>query len=292
MPTPPRFVPTADIFSSRKPSRDAFLQASGGAPKSHGIGGVPTLKTFGVLEAVVGSEKPLSVAELGLIAGVPKPTMHRIVRMLETEGLLQREVGQRRYGPGPRLFSFATSVSRASMRTAPRHAVLEWLGAETGETCVLGMMINTQVAYLDRVESPWPLGLRYAPGRRIPVHCTAIGKLLMAHMPRARRDQLLATLHLDRFTERTITTSGQLASALDHIRNQGYAIDDQEFLDGVVGVAVPVRSGAAVVAGIGIAAPVARMSVDLAIGHVPRLQLASERLAATLGPCADEGAGA
>ena len=86
--------------------------------------------------------------------------MHRIVRQLDAEGLLQREPNRRVYGPGPRLLNFALGTVRSSMRSAPRHAVLEALSAKVGETCNFGMMRGNAVLYLDRVEASWPFGLR------------------------------------------------------------------------------------------------------------------------------------
>jgi len=286
MPTSSRLLPSTESFA------EAVGEAASGpdpAPEIRGTGGVPTLKTFGVLEAVVRSQRPLSVTELGVMAGVPKPTMHRIVRMLEVEGLLQREPGERRYQPGPRLLSFAAGVTQASMRTAPRHAILESLSAEVGETCTLGMMVNTHAVYLDRVEAAWPLGLRYEPGSRVPLHCTAMGKVFLANMPRGRRKELLNVLALDRYTDQTITDPERLGLTLEDVRIQGFAVDDQEYMAGVICVAVPVRSREdAVVAALAIAAPAVRMPLVNAVAQLHQLNLASERLAATFNRAAED----
>lgn len=261
------------------------------SPSDDGRGsGVPTIKAFGVLEAAVGHDRPLSVTELGLMVGVPKPTMHRIVRMLEGEGLLQREPGQRRYQPGPRLLEFAVRVLGASLRTAPRHAVLERLSADLGETCNLGIMIDSHAVYIDRVEAAWPLGLRFEAGSRVPMHCTAIGKLLLAHLPRSRRDHMLEALPLARYTDNTMTDPLALSAALDAIREQGYSVDDQEFLAGVVCLAVPVRDNGAVVAGLAVSAPAVRMPVARAIGYIERMNAAALNLAETFRQVGDGGA--
>ncbi len=118
------------------------------------------------------------------------------------KGLLQREPHRRVYGPGPRLLNFALGAVRSSMRSAPRHAVLEALSAKVGETCNFGMIAGNAVLYLDRVEASWPFGLRFEPGSRVPLHCTSVGKLLLSVQPRKRRDELiratpLASLHRD-----------------------------------------------------------------------------------------------
>lgn len=245
-------------------------------------GGAP--KVFAVLEAIASVPRPLTVSELAALLGVPKPTMHRIVRQLDAEGLLQREPHKRLYGPGPRLLSFAMDAVRSSMRFAPRHAVLEALSAKVGETCNFGMMAGNAVVYLDRVETSWPFGLKFEAGSRVPLHCTSMGKLLVSALPRRRRDALIAASALSRYTENTITDPAALRRELDEIRKRGYSVDNQEFLAGVVCLAVPVsdRKGA-VCAALAISAPEARMSTAEAVELLPMLQSAAEDLAAQVG---------
>jgi IclR family transcriptional regulator, acetate operon repressor len=253
-------------------------------PPKHGSGGGSALKVFAVLECIGSAQRPLAISELAALLGVPKPTMHRIVRQLDAEGLLQREPHSRVYAPGPRLLNFALGAVRSSMRSAPRHAVLEALSAKVGETCNFGMIAGSAVLYLDRVEASWPFGLRFEPGSRVPLHCTSVGKLLLSVQPRRRRDELISATPLARYTEHTITDPGKLHIELEEIRKRGYSIDNQEFLAGVVCLAVPVRDGkGAICAGLAISAPNARMSVKESIGHLPALFEAAKQLAAHLG---------
>ncbi|MGD9867464.1 MAG: IclR family transcriptional regulator [Hyphomicrobiales bacterium] len=229
-------------------------------------------KVFAVLEAIATAGRPLTVAELVVLLDVPKPTMHRIVRQLDHEGLLMREPQSRGYGPGPRLFNFAIDVVQTSMRSSPRHAVLADLSARTEETCNFGMMSGNAVVYLDRIEAAWPFGLKFEPGSRVPLHCTSMGKLLLAHQPKRRRDQILHGGSLYRYTKNTITEPDELESQLAVIRKRGYSIDDQEFLDGVICLAVPVHdSKGQVCAAIAVSAPQARMQIEDAEGHVPEM---------------------
>jgi IclR family transcriptional regulator, acetate operon repressor len=253
-------------------------------PPQQGSGGGSALKVFAVLECIASAQRPLAISELAALLGVPKPTMHRIVRQLDAEGLLQREPHSRVYAPGPRLLNFALGAVRSSMRSAPRHAVLEALSAKVGETCNFGMIAGSSVLYLDRVEASWPFGLRFEPGSRVPLHCTSVGKLLLSVQPRRRRDELIRAAPLARYTENTITEPGKLHAELEEIRKRGYSIDNQEFLAGVVCLAVPVRDGnGAICAGLAISAPNARMSVKESVGHLPALLEAAKQLAAHLG---------
>jgi len=243
----------------------------------------PTVKAVAILEAMATVRRPLGVTEVGMLLGLPKPTAHRIVRMLEGEGLLQREPGSRRFVPGARLVRLGLGVVAASMLSAPRHAILEALSQKIGETCNFGVMADNHVVYLDRVESAWPFGLRFEPGSHVPLHCTSMGKLFLSLMPAKKCALLLRSIPLYRYTENTITDAARLEAELENIRSAEVSTDNQEFLAGVVCVAVPVRdNNKQPVAALAVSAPLARMTLQQGLQHVPLLQAAAEQLTLTI----------
>ena len=243
----------------------------------------PTVKAVAILEAMATVRRPLGVTEVGVLLGLPKPTAHRIVRMLESEGLLQREPGSRRFVPGARLVRLGLGVVAASMLSAPRHAILEALSQKIGETCNFGVMADNHVVYLDRVESAWPFGLRFEPGSHVPLHCTSMGKLFLSLMPVKKCALLLRSIPLYRYTENTITDAARLEAELENIRSAEVSTDNQEFLAGVVCVAVPVRdNNKQPVAALAVSAPLARMTLQQGLQHVPLLQAAAEQLTLTI----------
>jgi IclR family acetate operon transcriptional repressor len=243
----------------------------------------PTVKAVAILEAMATARRPLGVSELGVLLGLPKPTAHRIVRMLESEGLLQREPGSRRFVPGARMVQLGLGIVAASMLHAPRHAILEALSQQIGETCNFGVMTGSHVVYLDRVESAWPFGLRFESGSRVPLHCTSMGKLFLSLLPVQKRALLLRSILLYRYTENTITDAVRLEAELEKILSTKVSIDNQEFLAGVVCVAVPVSNASGQpVAALAVSAPLARMSLQQGLQHVPLLQAAAERLTVTI----------
>ena len=243
----------------------------------------PTVKAVAILEAMATVRRPLGVTEVGVLLGLPKPTAHRIVRMLESEGLLQREPGSRRFVPGARLVRLGLGVVAASMLSAPRHAILEALSQKIGETCNFGVMADSHVVYLDRVESAWPFGLRFERGSRVPLHCTSMGKLFLSLMPAKKCALLLRSIPLNRYTENTITDAARLEAELENIRSAEVSTDNQEFLAGVVCVAVPVRdTNKQPVAALAVSAPLARMTLQQGLQHVPLLQAAAEQLTVTI----------
>jgi DNA-binding IclR family transcriptional regulator len=241
------------------------------------------LKALSIIEGIVDDGQPVAIGELASRLGLPKPTAHRIAVSLEQEGFLQREPGSRRFVCGSRLIDLATATLEASALLGPRRAILRELSTELGETCNLGVLAGNEIIYLDRVEAEWPLNLNFRPGSRVPLHCTAIGKLFLSHLPRKQRDKLIATSPLAARTTNTITDAETLVRQLDEIRRQGFAIDDEEFIAGVVCAAVPVRGrNRRCCAGIAVSAPAARLDAEKARSRVPDLRRAAERLSRAL----------
>jgi DNA-binding IclR family transcriptional regulator len=266
------------------PVKGRAKSSSGGRAAEEPTGkAFPTVKAVAILEAIATARRPLGVSEIGVLLGLPKPTAHRIVRMLESEGLLQREPGSRRFVPGARLVKLGLGIVGAAMLAAPRHAILEALSHKIGETCNFGVMTGSHVVYLDRVESEWPLGLRFEAGSRVPLHCTSMGKLFLSLLPAPKCALLLRSIPLYRYTENTLTDVPSLEAEVEKIRSSEVSIDNQEFLAGVMCVAVPVRdSNRQPVAALAVSAPLARMSMQEGLQHVPLLQAAAEQLTVTI----------
>jgi len=210
--------------------------------------------------------------------------VYRMLAMLESAGLAMREPDGRRIAAGPRLVRFALDVQLSAAVRAPRHAILKKLADEIGETVNLTMLDGSEVVYLDRVETAWPLRMTLQPSSHVPLHCTASGKLLLALLPAARRRRIVAELPLPRYTEQTITDPRALDAELASIRREGRATDNEEYLAGLVCVAVPVSaSDGRPVACVAVHAPVARMTLDRALEHLPSLHGAARALGGTFG---------
>jgi IclR family transcriptional regulator, acetate operon repressor len=238
------------------------------------------LRAITVLEAIAAADGPLGLVELMDATGLPKPTVHRIVGQLLDAGLLLREAEGKRYAPGPRLASLGLAALTHVAWRAPRHAILKTLVAEIGETCNLTLLDGTEVVYLDRVEAAWPLRLHFQTGSRVPAHCSASGKLLLALLPSRERKHILEALPFSYHTAHTITRRRDLEAALKRIRSERLSTDNEEYLDGTVCVAVPVESDKRrVAAALAVHAPTSRMTLKQALQCVPALRRAAARLA-------------
>ena len=247
----------------------------------------PGLRPFELLEILAAQGRALNLAEAVAASGWPKPSVHRMLAQLEAGGLLAREPDGRRYALAPRLLRFADAALSASTQQGVRHAVLRQLVADVGESCNLTALSGAEVNYLDRVESAFPLRLELRPGTRVPIHCSASGKLFLAHLSPRQCRAVLDSLPLTRHTTTTLTERAALEMELERIRQQDYAVDAEEFVDGLVCVAVPVRQPGTPGTGgvrcaVALQAPVARMPLAQALQQLPRLREAATALARTL----------
>ncbi len=238
-------------------------------------------RSLAILEHVAKSPAPVGVLDIIDALELPKATAYRLVDWFVSQGYLAREPGRKRLLVGSRLTSLAFGALAASLRNSETHSVLQRLVNKVNETCNIGTLVNGEMMYLDRIEAKhWPLRLQFSSGSRVPLHCSAIGKLFLAFTPSSRRRRLLQHLDLRRYTEQTIVDPAGLEAELRQIRKQQVSYDREEFLDGVVCIAVPVlgRNGE-LLAGVAIQAPQARMGIEGGRAHLPVLRGAADELA-------------
>lgn len=248
-----------------------------------GKNSIPTImRGFRVTERVVEAQRPISAAELIEEMGLPKPTVHRILRQLEEEGMVQREPVFKRYLPGPRAQQFAFGIASSKVLGAPRHAILQTLSEEIGETCNCAMLDGNQSVYFDRVEANWPFRIQLPVGSHLPLHCTASGKLFLAHMAARQRRRLVKAAPLKRYTDRTITDPQLLVEELKRVEAEGVGMDNEEFMTGMVAFAVPVYNRSKEICfTVAAHAPSVRKPLEELRHYVPNLRRAAAAMAAT-----------
>jgi IclR family acetate operon transcriptional repressor len=243
-------------------------------------GDTPTLRLFALLEVIAAKDQFVSLQGLVEETGLPKPTMHRMLQQLEAAGILQRDGDGRHYTTGVRLRRLAENLLLNNTVHGARHTVLRQLVEEVGESCNITALSGSEVLYLDRVDTAAPLRFYLHPGSRVPVHCSATGKLFLAQMSPLQRQRLLAHAPLERQTANTITDLAEFEEEIKRVRRDGYALDIEEFLPGLLCVAVLVPSaGARSTLGVAIQAPTVRLNPDKALQCLPALQRAAQALA-------------
>jgi DNA-binding IclR family transcriptional regulator len=215
-------------------------------------------KAFSILETIVAhQERGLSYSEVVTRTGLPKASAHRALKSLVQLGYLRFDPEASRYFGDLRLASLGSAVtSNFDLKGYVRpHLVV--LQAETGYTCNLGVLDGDAGVYLDKLEASEVFGFKLysAIGKRFPLHCTGMGKVLLAGMPPAPRKRAL-TRRLDTYTPHTITEPAALGRELREVQRNGYALDRQEITRGIMCVAAPIRSGdGATVAAVSVAFP-------------------------------------
>jgi IclR family transcriptional regulator, acetate operon repressor len=240
------------------------------------------LRAFALLEYVVNAPGPVTLDDVTHALALPKPSVYRILNMLKEADLLRRESATKRYTLGPRLTAFAVNLWRSDMLRLQWHRALEGAVGQIGESCNLTLLENNQVLYLDRVETSHPLRLHLETGTRVPLHCTASGKLFLSQMSPEQARRLLGKEPYARFTPKTIVKFDALEPELAKTRKTGIGTHDCERFDDSVAIAVPVltREGD-VFAAVAMHAPSSRASIKTCLRSVPVLQRAAAEIAAT-----------
>jgi IclR family acetate operon transcriptional repressor len=240
------------------------------------------LRAFRILETLSKSSRPLSLAEIVDQLELPKQTIHRILKQMLDSWLITRSPGSRNYACSSRVNHFALNVMLNSGATASRSAILRDLVEQIGETCNITMLSGTEIVYVDRVETKWALRVHLQAGSRVPLHATASGKLLMSLLPKAQRERLLRTLPLAMISQQSITDRAALGKELEQTRRRKIGINNQENLQGIIAVAVPImldRNRAC--AAVAVQAPISRMSLEQLLAYVPTMNEAALRLKET-----------
>lgn len=240
------------------------------------------LKALDVLECVANGDAPLSALQVARLCRLSRPTAYRLLSTLVYRGYLATDgagfrLGTQALSLGQKvLASFdVLEVARASMRQ---------LSDLASETINLSIHQGTEILYIAQVEGPQSIRMKCTIGSRNPLHCTAMGKALLAFLPNEERISLLERLVLAPYTAATITARDLLCRELANVGKQGFAIDDEEREAGVRCVGAPIfdHTGHAFAA-ISISGPAYRLSVTQleALSH-PLIE-AARTISARLG---------
>jgi IclR family acetate operon transcriptional repressor len=228
----------------------------------------------------------MSLLDLSTGAGLPESTTWRLLATLIDEGLVERATdGSGRYLMGLETFRLGSVVLNRLGIGQNVLVNLEELAAETGETVNLGVLHGFHVLYLQKVESQHTLRASLTVGSAtVPAHCSANGKMLLAHLNPASLDALLDAHPLEKLGPNTITDRGALLAELERIRERGYSVDDKEFGPDIRAVAAPIRDHtSAVIAAVAVAAPSSRLSLEGAHALAPTVTATADRISRKLG---------
>lgn len=205
----------------------------------------------------------LSVTEIAARTGLHKSTAHRILMALEYNGLIRQTPETGHYHLGVKLFGLGNqAVARLSLRDVAKPYLIR-LMEETKETVHLAVLDEGQVLYLEKVEGPHALRIPSRVGRRIPTHCTSLGKAMLSCLEEPQVKQQLQGPRLKAYTPHTVKNLDQLLEDLAQIRQRGYAVDNEEIELGLRCVGAPIRDYSGdMVGAVSVAGPSARINLE------------------------------
>lgn len=229
------------------------------------------------------ADGPRTLDQLAAAAGVHKTTVLRLLRTLEAHRFVQRE-DVRHYRLGSTLFDLAArALDQRDVRRAAEPA-LRALNEATGHTVHLASYEGGEVVYIDKFESRHPVRMYSRVGKRAPLHCTAVAKVLVAAFDEDRRREVAASIDYPRLTANTITTPEGYLAELAAVAERGYALDDREHEDFIHCAAAPVRGpGSGVLAAVSLSAPEVLLDRAGLLALVPDLLGAAERASTACG---------
>ncbi len=221
------------------------------------------LKALELLETLASTENSLSLSVLAEQTGYPISTTHRLLNTLAERGYVEQELQTRHYTLGSKLLTLQAQVVRHRQLIQRAFPHLNRLKQKVNGTVNLGVLSGKDAVYLESFVPDSALGFYSPPGSRMPLCCTAMGKLFLAHLEATTREEMLFSTKLEPRTPHTITSLPELRAELSRISSRGYAVDDQEYAVGVRCVAGPIYDyNGQVIAGVSATLPAEQLPLN------------------------------
>ncbi len=239
-------------------------------------------KVVRILECFSVNDRALSLAEICRRTGLPKSTAHRFAATMREVGFLDQDHERDRYRLGLRLFEFGDIVLANLDVHREARPMVEALQRMTGQAVHLAVFDGIRAVVIHRADPANENAIASALIENAPVHCTSVGKAILAFQPAEAVERVIAS-GLDRYTDRTIVQPEALRAALSEVRAQGYAVDDGEHQPGLRCVGAPIRNQAGrVIAGVSVSGPSWQIHLsevpDMAKIVVRHAEIISQRL--------------
>lgn len=231
-----------------------------------------------VVEAICRSPRTATPALLAQTLDIPLATIYRLLETLVEERFIASSPSGA-YIPGDRLRTLVLDSLQYEPKVTERRAILRKLSDQLNETVSLSVPQGTKLIYFDRVESHWPFQVTLKIGDPLPLHCCASGKLYLSTFTIDAALAVLENIRPEKRARNTITANDSFSAELARIDADGYALDDQEWFDDMVGAAVPIRNrDGAFCASLSTHALITRKSLADIEAQIPDMMAAAEAL--------------
>ncbi|MFQ3544184.1 IclR family transcriptional regulator [Halobacillus rhizosphaerae] len=241
-------------------------------------------RAFRILDLFNELTPELKISEISLKLDLNKSTVHSLLKTLKEHDYIRQNPESGKYSLGMKLVERSNFLMNSmDIRAIAKPSLVE-LSVETGLAVHLVILDDKTGVYIDKVESPNAIIGYSRIGRRVAVHSSAVGKVLVAYQPQKKKDEILKDYHYQTFTSKTLNSRQDFLNELDKVLKLGYAVDDEENEPGVTCVAVPIYDHEAkVAAAISMSAPSTRFSGEQIHPVVERLKQASRSISEKLG---------
>jgi len=241
-------------------------------------------KSFSILETLLQQGSAMNMTELGEKLELYPSTIHRILDTLKYWGYVEQDPNTQKYQLGLKLLELGMAKLHQIDLTREASPYLKELVEQCNETVHLGILEEGEVLYLAKEESSRAIRMCSFVGKRAPLHCTALGKVLLAHLAEKERKKILFVKALPRQTKYTITDKSELKKELEKVKKQGFALDNEENEKDVCCVATPIRNyQGEVISAISISIPIFRANKTIQNNLKEALKKASKKISKRLG---------
>jgi len=241
-------------------------------------------KSLSVLENLLREGSPMSVTELSEGLGIYPSTVHRMLDTLKYWGYVEQDPDTQKYRLGLKVVELGMAKLHQMDIVKESSLYLKELATKCNETVHLGVLEEGEVLYLAKEESSQTIRMVSYIGRRAPIHCTALGKVLLAYLPEEERKKILDKKGLPRLTENTITDEGKLGKELFKVKEQGFALDRGEHEKDIRCIAAPIRNyQGKVIAAVSVSIPAFRIDADKQNNLKKALIQTSKKISKRLG---------
>jgi IclR family pca regulon transcriptional regulator len=235
-----------------------------------------------VVQAFSDSRKPQTIAQISQKTGIPRAAVRRCLYTLQQLGYVDAELNN--FSLRPKVLTLGYSYLSSTPLTVSSQPYLNAISQQLGESCSLAVFEDGEVLYVARSAASRVMSVALNTGSRLPAYCTSLGRVMLAHLAPAELDDYFAKARLKPMTDKTVTNQKRLREILLQVRQDGYAINDEELELGLRSIAVPVRGASGqVLAALNVGAQAARVSTErMREEFLPVLQRGAQELAVLL----------
>lgn len=242
------------------------------------------LRACGILKCLSTERGGFKVSGVARRLHLDRSTTYRILLSLEKCGFVEKDEKTGEYSLGLGAFEIGSAYLRRVDLAQAAKPIMDALSVKVQETVHLAILSGTEILYLDKVDSPRSLGVISKIGQRGPVHCTALGKALLAFLPPEERFPIMDQICFQAFTQRTITSKKKLDRELNQVQRQGYALDHREIEEDVECIAAPIRDHLGkVIAALSVSGPQKKIGTPLESRVVKEVRNAASLISSRLG---------